>query len=348
MGRALIDRDDVELCFELGWTDGLPVVPPTEERVERMLGAAAGRRHEVVAVLEPAGGEATLEKIAANAVMAGCLPQYLPVVVAAVRAVARPEFWLELVVTCNEPTVPLVLVNGPLAREIGMNGDAGCLAGGNRANATIGRALSLVLRNVAGARSIREQEGDALEGTTIGHPGKISFCLTENVEHSPWPELSVERGLAPEQSAVTVFASDAPVTTAEMSRTDPRLVCRTLAESMLAPGTLNSFYREDEIFLIMSPHHATVLAQAGWGRAEVQQSLFEQARSPRSALRERGYDGMMSDLWPAPWHSTDLDPVPIVAAPERFSIAVAGLPHCGLTSICFGFGKSVTVPIGAV
>lgn len=348
MQRSAILDDDVERCYALGWSDGLPVVPPTEARVEAMLGPLGPRRDEVVAVLEPAGGEATLEKIAANAVMAGCLPAYLPVVAAAVQAVARPEFWLELVVTCNEPTVPMLLVNGPIARAIGMNGDAGCLAGGDRANATIGRALSLVLRNVAGARSIRERDGDALEGTTIGHPGKISFCFAENVEHSPWPELSVARGFSPEESTVTVFASDGPVTIAEMSRTDPQLVCRTLAESLLAPGTLNSFYREDDIFLIMSPHHATVLARAGWGRAEVQQSLYEQARSPRATLRGRGYDGMMSDLWPASWHASDIDPVPVVGSPERFAIAVAGLPHCGLTSVCFGFGRSVTQAIGDV
>ena len=334
--------EDFEECYELGWTDGLPVVPPTNERVERMLGELSSRRDEVIAALPPAGGIATREKIAANAVMAGCLPEYLPVVEASVRAVADEGFWLDDMVTAVDPMAALVLVSGPMARALEMNGDAGALGSGSRANATIGRALNLCLRNIAGARPIRHSDERALDGSTIGHPGKYSYCYTENVDLSPWPELPVERGFAPEDSTVTVYAADVPLCIADMGRTEPELILRTIAESAAIPGTTNIFFRQD-LWLVMAPEHANLISDAGWSKADVQQFLFERACVPRERLSERGLFGFMDDVMPPPWQDdADSDePISIVDAPGRVLITVAGAPYGGYTALCFGFGEIV-------
>ena len=332
--------DQLEECYELGWTDGLPVIPPTPERVERMLGDRSSQRDEVIATLPPAGGIATLEKIAANAVMAGCRPEYLPVVETAVRAVADKGFWLDDMVTAIDPMSALVLVSGPLARAIEMNGDAGALGPGSRPNATIGRALNLCLRNIAGARPIRHFDDRALDGSTLGQPGKYSYCYTENVDLSPWPELPVERGFTAEDSTVTVYAADAPVCIGDMGRTEPELILRTIAESAAIPGTTNIFFRQD-LWLIMAPEHANLIADAGWSKADVQQFLFEQACLPRERLSERGLFGFMDDVLRPSWQDdTDSDePISIVDAPERVVITVAGAPYGGYTALCFGFGE---------
>ncbi len=338
--------DSIEYCYEAGWSDGLPVVPPTQELVQQMLGVAVARRHEPVASLRPQRGVASFEKVAANAVMAGCLPSYFPVVVAAVRAVADKEFWLEDMVTAVDPTSPLLLVSGPIAVEIDMNGDAGALGPGCRANATIGRALNLCLRNIAGFRPIRQDDERALDGCTIGHPGKFTYCYAENVAASPWPTLSVDRGFGPAESTVTVYAADAPLCIVDMSRTEPELILRTIAESLAIPGTTNAFHRQD-LWLIMSPEHANLIADAGWSKADVQRHLFEHARIPAEQLLERGLYGLMDSVMRPSWLD-DAEPgelIPIVDSPQRVVVTVAGAPYGGYTSVCFGFGASVTRPI---
>ena len=340
--------EDFEECYELGWTDGLPVIPPTPERVERMLGERWSRRDDVVAALPPAGGLATLEKIAANAVMAGCLPEYFPVVETAVRAVADKGFWLDDMVTAVDPMSALVLVSGPIARALGMNGDAGALGSGCRPNATIGRALNLCLRNIAGARPIRQLDERALDGSTIGHPGKYSYCYTENAELSPWPELSVDRGFDVNDSTVAVYAADVPLCIVDMGRTEPELILRTLAESAAIPGTTNIFFRQ-ELWLVMSPEHANLIAEAGWTKTDVQQFLFEHACVPRKRLSERGLFGFMDDVLRPAWQDeTDSDdPISIVDAPERVIVTVAGAPYGGYTALCYGFGEIVMQKISA-
>ncbi|MCY4085873.1 MAG: hypothetical protein OXG37_03055 [Actinomycetia bacterium] len=338
----MIELEDFEACYELGWTDGLPVIPPTLERVERMLGELSHRRDEVIAVLPPAGGMATLEKIAANAVMAGCRPEYLPVVEAAVRAVADKGFWLDDMVTAVDPMAALVLVSGPIARALKMNGDAGALGSGSRPNATIGRALNLCLRNLAGARPIRHSDERALDGSTIGHPGKYSYCYTENVVLSPWPELPTERGFDADDSTVTLYAADVPVCVVDMGRTEPELILRTIAESAAIPGTTNIFFRQD-LWLVMAPEHANLIADAGWTKADAQQFLFEHASISRERLTNRGLFGFMDNVMKPSWQDDkDSDnPISIVDAPERVLITVAGAPYGGYTALCFGFGEIV-------
>jgi hypothetical protein len=334
---------DIERCFELGWTDGLPVVPPTPERVEAMLGDRSADRDEHVAVLEPTGAIATLEKVAANAVMAGCLPSYLGVVEAAVRCVADPTFSLDLIITAVDPMTPLVLVNGPIAGEIGMSGDAGALGPGCRANATIGRALNLCLRNIGGAKPIRHFEAHALDATTIGHPAKFTYCYTENTALSPWPSLAEDRGFAADASVVTVYGADAPLTIADFTRSEPELILRTIAETLVIPGTTNAYFRE-ELWLIMGPEHAGQVAAAGWSKRDVQRFIFETARVEGNQLLGRGLYGLIDDAAPPSWLG-EIDPgqpVPIVDSPDRVLVTVAGGPSGGYTSVAFGLGPAIS------
>lgn len=338
--------DAIERCYELGWSDGLPVVPPTRSRVERMLGEHAGRRDEVVAVLPPAGGVATLEKVAANAVLAGCLPEYLPVVEAALRAMADERFWLDDMVTAIDHMSPLLLVGGPLAAELGMNGEAGALGPGSRANATIGRAVNLCLRNLAGARPIGRGD-DGLDGATIGHPGKYTYCYTES-PLSPWEPLHVALGHAPDDSVVIAYPADAPLSVCEMTRSEPELILNTVCEALASPGTFNAYLRDLDLWLILSPEHALQIAAAGWSRADVQRYVHEHARLTSHQLVGRGIYGLMDDVWRPAWmdrHGPD-EPVPICRTPEQVLVSVAGAPYGGYTAICFGFGSAIHERIG--
>jgi hypothetical protein len=326
-----------EVPFALGWTDGLPVVPPTPERVDEMLGSAVARRDEVIAVLPPTGGVATLEKIAANAVMAGCLPEYFPVVVAVVEAAADEAFHVGDLVVSVPAHSPLVLVSGPIARSLGMNGGVSALGAGCRANATIGRALALCLRNLARGAAT------GLDAAVLSHPGAYSYCFTENVELSPWPELSVDRGFATTDSTVTLFAAQAPLSLVHKGRLEPEAVLGTIADSIAIPGTYNAFFRE-ELWLVMAPDHAGILGRAGWTKNDVARFLYEQARIPAGRLRERGFYGFADDAYGRGWIAglPDDEPVPIADSPERFVVTVAGGEYGFFTAAVFGSGISVT------
>lgn len=333
------DVDLVEVCHDLGWTDGLPVVPPTRDRTTRMLGEHAGRADEVVAVLPPGDGPATLGRIAANAVMAGCLPAHLPAVVAAVRAVADPRFKLDRVVTTASSQAPMVLITGPEAAAIGLDGGFDALGSSTRANATIGRALQLVLRNIASSRA------GGLPHATLGHPGHRGFCFTENAALSPWEPYHASRGLMSQASAVTVYPAESPLCIVDMGRTDPEEVLRTIIESSLVPGVYNWFFRE-ELWFLMSPQHAVLMAEAGWDRDRVRDALYRGLRLPANRLRGRGLYGYVDASIPPVWlNEASEDGVPIVDAPDRIRIAVTGGAFGGYTAVVFGEGESVTVPI---
>ncbi len=329
---------EIERCHASGWTDGLPVVPPTPELVEAMLGPRGARREDVVCELAPAGGAATLERIAANAVMAGCLPEHFPVVVAAIGAAAEESFHLYDVLTTVHSMCPLLLVSGPLARELQMNGGVNALGQGNRANASIGRALALCWQNIGGARP------GGLDPATIGHPGKYSYCYTENTELSPWPELHIDRGFAPEQSTVTLYAADAPLCVAEMGTATPEHILRTVAECAAIPGTYNAFFR-GELWIVMSPEHANVLDGAGWSKADARQYLFDNARIRARDLSDRGLYAFADDVLRPAWldEAGADDMIPLVDSVDDVTITVAGGPYGGYTSIVFGeIGGSVT------
>ena len=198
--------DEFEFMFDQGFSDGMPLIPPSPERVMRMLGGTTRDPQEVIATVPPNMGDATVEKVAINAVMAGCRPDYLPVVLTGLEAVCTDEFNIHGVMATTMGASPVMVVNGPIRHRLGMNMKLGALGQGNRANATIGRALRLAIRNIGGAKP------GGTERSTLGNPMKFSMCFAEWEERSPWPPLHVERGFEPEDSVLTVYAmSSGPV-----------------------------------------------------------------------------------------------------------------------------------------
>ena len=327
---------DIEACFAAGWTDGRPVVPPTRERVEWMLGVWASRRDEVIAVVAPGQGRATVEKIAANAVMAGCLPEHLSVVIEAVRALAEPRFELEICVTTVHSISPLLLVSGPIAEQLELNGGANALGQGNRANATIGRAVMLVVQNIGLARP------GGLDATTIGHPGKFGFCFTESPE-SPWPQIHVDRGFAAGDSTVTAYGADAPFCITDFGRPTPEELLESIAHSLTVPGSYNFFFRE-EIWLVMSPEHAHAVARHGWSKDDVKQFIFEHARLDAGTLKRRSLYGFADTVIEPDWYegAEDGDLIPICRRPDQVVVVCAGGPYGGYSAGILGMGNSVT------
>ncbi|MCL6646985.1 MAG: hypothetical protein K6U89_01450 [Chloroflexi bacterium] len=324
--------DPIELCYARDWTDGLPVVPPTRRRVAAML---AGRPEDaVVAVLPPSGAEATFELLAANAVMAGCRPEYFPVLIAAVRAAADPAFNLESVLTTVHSQWPLLLVNGPVVERLGFATGANALAGGARANATLGRAFSLVLRNVAGGR-----EG-GLEPKTLGHPGRFSFCIAE--APSTWTPHHVERGFSPPTSTVTLFAADAPLCLAVLHAQRAEQVLGTIADALPIAGTYSLAFG-GEVLIAMSPEHATLCAPLS--KAEVRAWLFERGRRRVGSLQGLGIleaAALLARREPL----TDPDAlVGPVRSPTSLHLIVTGGEVGGYSAIYFCSGRSVCVPI---
>lgn len=261
-------HDVHESLFDLGWTDGLPVVPPTPERVLRMLDAVDADPASEVAVVGPDLVAATVEKVAINAVMAGCRPDYLPVVLAAVRAVCNDTFNIHGVLATTMSVGPVLVVNGPVRRAIGMNSGVNALGQGNRANLTIGRAVQLVVRNVGGGRP------GEIDRATLGNPGKLSFCFAEDEEGSPWEPLALERGLAPGTSAVTAFCGEGPrVVVDQLSRTPESLAASFAAalRSVAHPKVAMAF----DAMLVVSPEHAARFRDAGWDKARLRAELDE-------------------------------------------------------------------------
>jgi hypothetical protein len=284
-------EDELEAMWDRGWTDGLPGVPPTEARVLAMLEGTSRPPDEVVAVVPPNLAPATVEKVAINAVMAGCRPEYLPVVLAAVEGVCTDEFNMHGVLATTAFVGPVVVVNGPIARAIGMNSGINAFGQGNRANATIGRALQLVIRNVGGGRP------GEVDRATFGSPGKYSFCFAEDEAGSPWESLAVERGMAPDVSAVTVFAGGGVHgVTDQLSRT-PESLARSLAAGLRAVIHPKLVLGNDA-FLVVSPDHGRVFREAGWSRARLRQELGELLTVPADELLQ-GVDGIEEGVPPS-------------------------------------------------
>jgi hypothetical protein len=269
-----------ELFYQRGWTDGLPIIPPTEERVRKMLSSTNRDPQEEIAVTPPSNGMATVEKIAVNAVMAGCLPEYLPVVIAAVESIANEKFGLLSVQATTHPCAAFVVVNGPIARNLELNAGASAFGPGRRANATIGRALRLIMINVGGAIP------GSVDRSTLGQPAKYSYCVAENEEENPWQPLHVERGFSPEESTVTVFAAEGPHNIHESESLTGKGILMTAAGTMATPGNNNLWAFEGEPLLVLCPEHAHRLAQDGFSKDDIRDFLFEHARFPLNRLAE--------------------------------------------------------------
>jgi hypothetical protein len=261
-------EDEAELMYERGWSDGLPVIAPTEARVLRMLEGTERDPGEVVAVVPPALAEVTVEQIAINAVMAGCRPQYLPVVLAAIEGACTDQFNMHGLLCTLWFSGPVLIVNGSIRNRIGMNSGKNALGQGNRANSTIGRALQLVVRNIGGG-----QPGvGGIDRSALGAPSKVGWCFAEDEENLPdgWDPLSVERGFEPGQDTVTLFAGHGPIGVIDQLSRTPQSLTRSLAAQLLAVGHTKL---QNEAMLIMTPGHQRVFAEAGWSKARFREEL---------------------------------------------------------------------------
>jgi hypothetical protein len=333
--------DDLEAFQDLalgqGWGDGLPVLPPTRERVARIIGGRRG--DEVVATLAPRQGIATVETIAANAALAGAGPEHLLVILAAIRALADPRFNLEAIQTTTHPCTPLLIVNGPIARRLGVGGGANALGQGHRANAVIGRAVRLTLQNVGGASP------GQVDRATLGHPGKFAYCLAENEDASPWEPLHVERGFQAGDSCVTACGAEAPHNVNDHGSTTADGLLRALAGTAATPGS-NNVYLGGEPLLLLGPEHARTIAGSGWSKRDVKRAFWEQARvrldafSPENLARFAVIDpARFAGRGPA-------ETVALAASADDVMVVVAGGPgkHSAIVPT-FGSTRSVTVRI---
>ena len=307
--------DDLEavqqLYLERGWSDGLPVVPPTPERVEAMLAATGLPPQQVVGEVPPNWGAATVEKLAINAVMAGCLPDYLPVLVAAFDAMCDPAFNFYAIQATTHPCAPLVIVNGPIRQRLGMNAGSGAYGPGWRANATIGRAVRLALLNVGGAYP---GVGDM---STQGAPSKYTYCVAENEEENPWQPLHVERGFRPDQSTVTVLAGEPPHNINDHTGRSGDEILTLIAGAMAVTGA-NNAYTGGETLLALGPEHAATMARDGMSKADVVEWLRQRALIP---LERYTHDTLIERFGAIPD-----GPVPMVRHPEDLAIIVLGGP----------------------
>jgi hypothetical protein len=281
-------EDPVEAAFDRGWSDGLPVVPPTAERVLRMLGSVDRDPREVAAVVPPDLVECSVEKAAVNAVMAGCRPEYLPVVLAALEAACTDDFNMHGLIATTWAAAPVIVVNGPVAERIGMNWGGNVLGQGNRANATIGRALQLIVRNVGGGRP------GGVDRAAHGNPGKFTFCFAEDERGSPWEPLSVERGVPPGRSAVTLFGGSGVQPVADQLSRTPESLSRSLAACLRAVAHPKLMMAWDAM-LVVGPEHGRVFRDGGWSKARLRRELEELLTVPGSEVL-RGADGVSEGM----------------------------------------------------
>ena len=309
-----------ESFYRRGWTDGLPVVPPTLERVEAFLSLAGRSRNEVMAELDPLRGLATVEKVAVNAVMAGCEPAHLELVLAAVEAIGEPEFNLRGVQTTDENVAPLLIVSGPRVGEWELNGRFGALGPGWRANASIGRALRLVMNNIGGGWPA------AVSFAGLGHPGRYTLCVAEHASESPWLPFHSEYGFAPEDTVLTVMRAESVVNVTGG--------LHEIADVMGSEVSAFSMARGGRVAVALAPHTARRLAEAGWSRYDVASHLHERGRLPvpvweGSWLRNEIVAASGEPAWlragqrpESPCLSTDF--LPVVESPADISVFVAG------------------------
>ena len=308
-----------DYCWERGWTDGLPVVPPTEQLVLEMLAAYKEDSAKSLGVMQPRNARVTLEKLAINAVMAGCLPEHFPVVVAAVRAALHEEFNLSGNAATTGGAAQVVIVNGRIAKQLGINGDAACFGPGFRANAAIGRALRLVIRNLGGL-----VPGE-MDKATQATPGRYSFCFSENEGRSPWEPRHQELGYPASASTVTVVAIRSVHPVMETTVATGIEVMRTVIGTMKAVG-VSSYYQLGtgaQIVLVLCPEHAADIAGSGLSKADVREFIYQNARMPLHQLKGLAHYGNRN--WPAWIDETDPETlVPIVRAAEDIVVVVAG------------------------
>ncbi|MEC8861112.1 MAG: thioredoxin family protein [Pseudomonadota bacterium] len=270
------EDDAIEACYARGWSDGLPVVPPTAVRVLRMLKGTQRDPQEVIGIMPPDLVPCTVEKVAINAVMAGCKPEYMPVLLAALEASLDDDFGLHGLICTTMFGSPMIMVNGPIAKAIGMNSGNNALGQGNRANATIGRALQLIIRNVGGGRP------GEIDRATLGNPGKYTFCFAE-AEDSDWLPLAQERGIPAGRSAVTIFPGEGVQGIIDQKSRDPESLARSIAESLRAVDNVKLAMAGDAV-LVVAPDHARIFIEAGWSKQRLRETLEQLLLAPGENL----------------------------------------------------------------
>jgi hypothetical protein len=332
----IVTTDTAEAVFsafcERQWCDGLPIVPPTEARVLAMLGGAPGDRS--LGLMPPLWRQATLEKLAVNAVMAGCEPPAFPVIVAAVEAMLDPSFNLYGVQATTHSVAPLLIVHGPIATALGVHSGSGCFGPGFRGNATIGRAIRLILLNVGGGWPGRH------DMATQGSPAKFSYCIAERADASPWGALH-------EDNVVTVFGGEPPHNVNDHVSTTAAGILATVADTAVSLGSnVGWYFSQSQLLIVLGPEHAQTIAGDGLSRADVQRFVFENARLPLRTLKLGGMWGIHD--WPRWMHAvTDDDALlPQVPSPEDVMVIVAGGPgkHSAVIPNCT-FSRAVSRPI---
>ena len=298
-----------ELFYKRGWTDGLPIVPPTRERVKEMLKGTDLPPDQVIGIVETLRGQATVEKIAVNAVMAGCRPEYLPIILTVVEAITDPAFDMIGVQTTDESVAPLVIINGPIAEQLSINSSFGLLGPGRQANASIGRAIRLIMNNIGGGWP------GLISQAATGHPGRYTLCFAENEDKNPWEPLHVELGYRKDTNTVTVMRAESIVN-----------VTGGLEELASVMGSLSSAFsvrRGGKVAVIVAPYVAQDLAAKGWTKEDVKRYLYENGRIPISQLEKSwGFGKSGAPEWVKEFEKDGT--IPAVRSPEDITVLVAG------------------------
>ena len=284
-------EDPMEIAYDRGWTDGLPTVPPTDLRIARMLSGTTRKPDEIIGLIPPNLAECSIEKVAISAVMAGCRPEYMPVVLAVVEAALKPEFSMHGLLATLGFAGPVVIVNGPITKRIGMNSKGNALGQGNRANASIGRTLQLLIRNMGGGIP---QE---IDRSVLGNPGKYTFCFAEDEDDVDWVPLNVARGATPGTSSVTLFHGDGVQGCVAWHSRTPEDVSRSLAMSLLSVCH-PKVCEWSKALLVLCPDHYKIFQQNGWGRPEIEAALCDALKRPGRELI-RGAQGVLEGIDPA-------------------------------------------------
>ena len=321
-GASLDAEDDFErinqLYFERGWGDGLPIVPPTAQRVAQMLAYCNRPWDEPVAKMAPRYGEATPLRLAANAVMAGCRPEYFPLVTLAIEAMCEEPFNLYGIQATTHLCAPLVIVNGPVAKELGINCGHNAFGPGTHSNATIGRAIRLALVNIGGAIPTL---GDM---STFGSPAKYTYCVAENEAASPWQPLHVERGFPAEASTVTVVGAECPHNVNDHESITAEGILTTIAGTMAITGTNDVYYTAQPV-VVFGPEHAKTVAKGGYTKADAKRFLYEHAQLPLGKFSQENIERRFRVTFKEKYATAGPDaPVTMVQRAEDIIIAVIG------------------------
>ena len=330
----------IELYFQKGWTDGLPVVPPSNDSVDAMLAAADLGGSEVVGEIPARNARITAEKVAINAVLAGCVPEYMPVVMAAVKGICHPDYGYHGPATSTGGAAVAIIVNGPIVKRLGINTRDNVLGPGFRPNATIGRAVRLLMMNAINTRPGK------LDRSTLGNPGKYTLCFGEDEEKSPWEPLHVERGFRPEESTATVLATEGTIQIYNQLSSDPEELCITMADAMANLGSMNIIAQQD-FLVIFAGEHQEIFFKNRWTKAQVKQCLFDHARRTIADIKRAG-------RMPGPIQKEDeTSQRHVVHRPADIMVISAGA-RAGAFSVCLpGWGshmatRSVTMLINHV